>query len=102
MDTVGQWPAAAAMTGCTTLLVGLRPRLAALAWLPLAASALLALLGNLLSVPSRLQSLGIFRHVPDIGAPRPDAGALLLLCAVGAGLYLLGLIAAARRDIATG
>ncbi|WP_432973952.1 hypothetical protein [Dactylosporangium sp. CA-233914] len=98
----GQWPAAVAMTGCTTLVVGLRPRLAGLAWLPLAASALVALLGDLLSIPQRVQDLGLFRHVPDIAAPSPHTGALLLLVAAGAVLGVLGVAATTRRDITTG
>ncbi|WP_432839926.1 hypothetical protein [Dactylosporangium sp. CA-092794] len=98
----GQWPAAVAMTGCTTLVVGLRPRLAGLAWLPLAASALVALLGDLLGIPQRVQDLGLFRHVPDIAAPSPPTGALLLLVAVGAVLCMFGVAATTRRDITTG
>ncbi|MFD0522478.1 hypothetical protein [Paractinoplanes durhamensis] len=31
---IGQWPATAALTGCTVLLAGALPRLTALAWLP--------------------------------------------------------------------
>lgn len=97
---VGQWPAAVAATGCAALVIGLRPRRSALAWLPVAASALLALLGTLLGVPRRVQEWGLLRHVPDFAAPSPRVGALLLLLAVGAVLTGAGLLAAARRDVA--
>jgi ABC-2 type transport system permease protein len=99
---LGQWPAAVAATGCTVLVVGLRPRLAGLAWVPLVASGALALLGNLLDVPRRIQRLGFFQHVPDIAVPAPGIGALLVLLALGAALCLLGLLGATRREIVTG
>lgn len=98
----GQWPAALATAGCTALLVGLRPRLTSLAWLPLVASATLALLGDLLGVPHQIQDLGFFRHVPDVAGPDPQIGGLLLLTALGAGLCVLGVVGTIRRDIVTG
>jgi polyether ionophore transport system permease protein len=99
---LGQWPAAVAMTGCTALLIGLRPRLAGLAWLPLVASGGLALLGALLRIPQRIRDLGFFQHVPDIAAPDPHIGGLLLLFALGTGLCLLGIAGTTRREVTTG
>jgi ABC-2 type transport system permease protein len=99
---LGQWPTAAAMIGCATLLIGALPRLAALAWLPLAASSLLALLGNLLGVPDRIQDLGFFQHVPDIAAVDRPVGPLLWLAAAGTLLVLAGSAGAARRDLRAG
>jgi ABC-2 type transport system permease protein len=100
--TIGQWPAATALIGFTALLTGAVPRLTALAWLPLATSAALALLGDLLKVPRGVQNLGLFRHVPDVAAPHPSIAALLLIIGAGAGLGLIGLGAVSRRDLATG
>ncbi|WP_213452066.1 hypothetical protein [Rhizomonospora bruguierae] len=99
---VGQWPAAVATAGCAALLIGISPRLAPLAWLPLGASALLALLGNLLDVPQRVQDLGFFRHMPDVAGPDPRFGAPLVLIGLGVALSLAGIVATTRRDIATG
>ncbi|SNY59501.1 hypothetical protein [Paractinoplanes atraurantiacus] len=100
--TAGQWPAAAAITGCTVLLAGTAPRLTALAWLPLAVSAALALLGDLLEVPPRIQDLGLFGHVPDAAAADSTPVALLVLAGAGALMCLTGLIGMNRRDLVTG
>lgn len=99
---VGQWPAAMAAAGWTALLVGLRPRSAWLAWAPLAASGVLALLGGLLGVPQAIQDLGVFRHVPDPAAPSPDIGGLVILVIVAGVTTLAGLAAVTRRDTALG
>ncbi|GAA2713295.1 ABC transporter permease [Actinoplanes palleronii] len=100
--TVGQWPAAMASIGCATLLVGAFPRLSGLAWLPLLASSGLALLGELLGVPRRIQDLGFFRHVPDVAGPDPHVTPLLVLIAAGAVLVLLGAAGSTRRDLRAG
>jgi polyether ionophore transport system permease protein len=100
--TVGQWPAVIAMTGCTALLYGLRPRLVWLAWVPLAASGLLALLGGLLKVPQRVQDLGLLRHVPDVAGAHPQPTALLVLLGLGVLLCLVGLYSTTARDVRTG
>jgi ABC-2 type transport system permease protein len=98
---IGQWPATAAAAGLTALLVGRWPRATWLAWLPVAASGFLALLGDLLEVPEHVRDLSIFTHVPDVGSPRPGLGGLGLLLAVAIVSCLLGVAAMARRDIST-
>jgi ABC-2 type transport system permease protein len=98
---VGQWPAAMVTAGFAALLVGLRPRLAFLAWVPLVASGLLALLGDLLGVPQAMQDLGILRHVPDV-AVDPDPRALLVLVTVAAVTGLAGVVGTTRRDVTPG
>ncbi|MEU4164050.1 hypothetical protein [Actinoplanes sp. NPDC026670] len=100
--TIGQWPAAAAMAGLAALLAGLAPRLSGLAWLPLIASTGLAMLGDLLGVPDRIQDLGFFQHVPDVTTPNPDLGSLLLLVGAGLVLALSGGAAVTRRDLRAG
>jgi ABC-2 type transport system permease protein len=99
---LGQWPAAAAMAGCATLIVGLRPRLGWLAWLPLVASAFLALLGDLLRVPHAIERLGFFKHVPDIAGTHRSVAALLVLTAVALALSAGGVGGTLHRDITTG
>lgn len=96
---VGQWPAAVAAAGWTALVVGLRPRLSALAWLPLLLSGVLSLLGPLLGVPQRLQDVGFFGHVPDIASTRPDTSGLLVMLVVAGSTSALGLAAIAHRDL---
>jgi ABC-2 type transport system permease protein len=100
--TLGQWPAAAAVIGCTTLLAGTLPRRTVLAWLPVAASAALALLGDLLEVPERVQDLGFFGHVPDVAGAHPSPLALLVLTGLGVAACLAGLAGMARRDVLAG
>jgi ABC-2 type transport system permease protein len=99
--TMGQWPAVAVLAGWTALLAGAAPRLMPLAWLPLAAGAVLALLGDLLGVPRRVQDLGIFRHVPDAATASPPT-ALLLLSGIGVVLCGVGLVGATHRDLVAG
>lgn len=100
--TVGQWPATLAVTGWTALLAGLWPRASRLGWVPLIAGGTVALLGGLLGIPQRVRELGGFQHVPDIASPNPDFRELLLLLAFACGAFLLGIMGAARRDIAVG
>ncbi|MFI7540519.1 hypothetical protein [Actinoplanes sp. NPDC049599] len=98
----GQWPATAAMAGAAAMLAGLWPRALGVAWLPLAAGGVFALLGTLLEVPRRILDWGPFQQVPDPVAAHPDwwgLPALLLLAAVTAGI---GLLAAGRRDLLAG
>lgn len=100
--SAGQWPAAMACAGWTTLLIGVRPRWAWLAWAPVVAGGGLALLGRLLGVPRGVQRLGVFQHVPDLGAASPDLRALGLLLLVSGAACLLGVAGMARRDLAGG
>jgi ABC-2 type transport system permease protein len=98
----GQWPAVLAVAGWTTFLAGIRPRWTWLAWVPLVASATLALLGELLSVPQWIRSLGVFQHVPDVASQHPQVGGLLVLLAVASGTAVLGIAGIARRDVVLG
>jgi len=100
--TVGQWPAVVAAAGWTALLIGRSPRWHWLAWAPLLVGGTLALLGDLLSIPDWIQTLGIFQHVPDLALAGANAvGSLVLIAAAGAAC-LLGVIGSTRRDVATG
>jgi ABC-2 type transport system permease protein len=99
---IGQWPATMVAAGWTAFLIGFCPRLTWLAWLPLAVSGVLALLGQLVGIPQSVRDFGIFQHVPDIASPSPDVRGLLILLAVSAAACLLGLVGITRRDIITG
>jgi ABC-2 type transport system permease protein len=95
---LGQWPAVLALTGCCALLVGQFPRLAALAWLPLAASTTLTLLGQLLGAPDRLIGLSVFGHVGDGWWATATAPATRVLVAVTVLAVVAGLLGVSRRD----
>jgi ABC-2 type transport system permease protein len=96
---VGQWPAVLVLVGTATLCVGLLPRLSWLAWLPLVASGVLALLGDLLDVPQWLANTGVFRHVPDVSGTDQSFSALFVLVAVALVGWLAGIVGITRRDI---
>jgi ABC-2 type transport system permease protein len=100
--TIGQWPAAMVAAGWTAFLIGFRPRLTWLAWLPLIVGGVLALLGQLLGIPQSVRDFGVFQHVPDIASPSPDVRGLLILLTVSVVAFLLGLAGITRRDITTG
>jgi ABC-2 type transport system permease protein len=98
----GQWPAALAAAGWTAVLAGRWPRATWLAWVPLVAGSVLALLGQLLGIPQRVRNLGVFQHVPDVTAPNPSLLGLLVLLAVAGAAGVLGAAGTTRRDIIAG
>ncbi|MGD0607320.1 MAG: hypothetical protein ABSA53_27525 [Streptosporangiaceae bacterium] len=100
-QVIGQWPALLALVGLTGLAVGAGPRWRHLAWLPLALSAFLALLGKLLKLPKAVIDLGLFQHVPrlgSLGTPWPLAVLVALAALSAAG----GLCFFLTRDLANG
>jgi ABC-2 type transport system permease protein len=99
---VGQWPAALALAGWTALLAGRWPRATWLAWVPLVAGALLALLGDLLDVPRRVQDAGLFELVPGATLTRADVPGLVVLLAVAGATGALGVRGFVTRDVGTG
>lgn len=99
--SVGQWPATAAAAGWTALLAGRWPRLAGLAWAPLVASSVLALLGRLLKVPQPIQKLGVFQHVPDFYTTHSGGLGLAMLLAASVAMLLGGITGIVRRDLDT-
>lgn len=100
-ETVGQWPATVALAGATAMLVGVRPRLAALAWIPFGLSVLLTMLGTLLKLPDHVVRLGVFGHAPSSWTPSALTASLTLV-ASGVALAAIGMAGAARRDQVTG
>ena len=99
---VGQWPAVTAAAGWTAVLAGRWPRATWLAWTPLVASSVLALLGPLLDIPQHVRDLGVFQHVPDVTAPDPSIASLLVLLVLAGTAVVLGAVGTTRRDIITG
>ncbi|MEP6797295.1 MAG: hypothetical protein ABI890_04065 [Lapillicoccus sp.] len=102
---VSQWPAALAVAGWTALLLGLRPQLAWLAWVPLIVSGVLALLGQLLDISQGVRDLGLFQHTPDVASASTGIGdllGLLVLVAVAVLACLVALAGVTRRDVSAG
>jgi ABC-2 type transport system permease protein len=98
---LGQWPALLALSGLAGLAVAAGTRWRYLAWIPLAYSTFVALLGDLLKLPQPLIDLGLFRHVPELGSQtQPWAlGVLILLALVCSATSLRWF---AGRDLAAG
>lgn len=84
--TAGQWPAELTLVGITALIIGIRRRWSPLAWVPVAGSGVLVLMGSVLHAPHWLAATAVFSHVPDYASgAAPSAGVMLLLvCFVAA------------------
>ena len=92
-------PAIWVLTGVVVLLVGVAPRLAALAWGVLVALLLLGELGPLLELPEWAMNVSPFAHVPRIPGHAMDWTPVLLLTVLAAGLMAVGAAGLRRRDI---
>jgi ABC-2 type transport system permease protein len=92
-------PAVWLLTGVAVALIGLVPRASAAAWLVLAVCLVIGMFGQLLGLPSWVEDLSPFQHVPEYPAVAFDPVPLLVLTAVAAGLTALGLAGLRRRDI---
>ena len=93
-------PAVWVVVGAAVALFGLAPRAVTAAWGVLGACVLLTVLGPLLGLPGWVLDLSPFEHVPQLPAADFTAGPLAWLCAVAAGLTVLGMLAFSRRDLA--
>lgn len=87
------------LAGAARLLVGLSPRLAPLAWLPLLGAAVVLVFGDLLRLPQRLQDLSPFEHLALVPVQELRWGPVLAVAAVAALLSAAGQVAFARRDV---
>ena len=92
-------PAIWVLVGLTMALIGLAPRASAAAWGLLTISFVIAMFGQLLDLPTWLEDLSPFQHVPQIPAADFSLLPLLVLLAVAAALTAAGLAGLRRRDI---
>lgn len=92
-------PAIWALVGLAAALVGLTPRLSGLIWASLAVCFVIGMFGALLDLPSGVQNLSPFQHVPRYPAARVAVPPLAMLAAIAGGLTSLGLMGWRRRDI---
>jgi ABC-2 type transport system permease protein len=94
-----QLPATWVLAGLGTALVGLAPRLSALAWAALIGSVLLVELGALFGLSQWLVDLTPFGHVPKLPGAALAVAPVLGLTAVAAALAAAGLAGLRRRDM---
>jgi ABC-2 type transport system permease protein len=94
-----QLPAVLVLSGVAMALFGLLPRLTAVSWAALAASAFLVLFGPLLRLDQWLLDLAPFSHIPKVPGAEVAAAPLAWLLAVTAVLVAAGLAGFRRRDL---
>ena len=96
-----QLPAVAVLLGLAALLIGLRPRLAPLAWAAFAFSAVMAFFGPLLDLPEWVIEASPYTHLPQL--PQEPAQFLTygVLTAIALAFLGVGLIALRKRDVPT-
>jgi ABC-2 type transport system permease protein len=87
------------LSGIARLLVGINPRLAVLAWLPLVLAVVVMFFGDLLQLPQWLQDLSPFEHLALVPAESFEWAPFLALTLVAAVVSGAGQLAFARRDI---
>lgn len=87
------------LAAVTRLLVGVQPRLATLAWLPLVLAAVVMLFGAVFRLPQWLQDLSPFEHLALAPAEPFRWAPFLVLAAVAASVSAAGQLAFRRRDI---
>ncbi|MGY4645086.1 ABC transporter permease [Cellulomonas sp. URHB0016] len=94
-----QVPAVLVVVGFMTALYGWVPRLVVLGWALVVWSVLVGLLGELLGLPSWLQQLSPFAHVPGYPLEDVTAGPLLVLAGIAVVLAAFGVLGFRRRDV---
>ena len=92
-------PAVWVLTGVVMLLYGLAERWTALAWAVLVAVLVVGEFGPLMDLPDWTLRISPFDHLPGLPGGAFDAGPLLWLTALAAGLIGVGTIAYGRRDV---
>ncbi|MGI9001487.1 MAG: ABC transporter permease [Pseudonocardia sp.] len=92
-------PAVLVVAGVATALVGLVPRLSALAWVVLGYALLAGLLGALLGLPDWALKLSPFGLIPALPAADFDVAPLAGLTLLAAGLVAAGFVGFRQRDL---
>jgi polyether ionophore transport system permease protein len=92
-------PAIWVFVGLTMALIGLVPRASAAAWGLLTVSFVIAMFGQLLDLPTWVEDVSPFQHVPQLPAADFTVVPLVVLLAIAGGLTAAGLAGLDRRDI---
>ncbi len=98
-SALAQLPGVLVLVGAAAALVGLAPRWAGLAWVPLGWAVLTGMFGALLRLPDPALWLSPLSWVPKVPAADLDVVPLLVLTVVGAGLVAAGAVGYRRRDV---
>ena len=94
-------PAVLVVAGLVVAVFGILPnRAVAIAWTAVALFFLMAQLGPLLDLPQAVLDLSPFTHIPAVPAAELTVLPLVVLFAVAAGLFVIGLAGFRRRDLA--
>jgi ABC-2 type transport system permease protein len=88
-----------ALSAVARLLVGVAPRAATLAWLPLVLATVVMLFGSLLRLPQWVQDLSPFEHLALVPAQDFRWLPVAAVLVAAAGLSAAGQVAFARRDV---
>ena len=91
-------PAVLVLIGAAAALFGLAPWAALLAWGLLAVVAVIGFFGELLQLPTWVERLSPFEHLPAVPAEDLSAGPLVALTLIAAALAAGGLWGLRRRD----
>jgi ABC-2 type transport system permease protein len=93
-------PAVWVLVGLVVVLVGVFPRATVVAWGALGVCFVIGMFGQLLDLPTWVQDVSPFQHVPQYPVADIDPVPLVLLCAVAVALTAAGLAGLRRRDLA--
>jgi ABC-2 type transport system permease protein len=99
VGTLAFTPAVWSLVGVTTAVIGLTPRAVGVPWALLGACFVIGMFGQLLDLPTWLQDVSPFQHVPAYPAADLELVPLVVLAAVAAGLTAIGLAGFRRRDL---
>ena len=92
-------PAVWLLVGAAVALFGLAQRAYALVWAPFAWIVVVAMVGPLLGLPEWTMDADPFAYVPRMPAEEFAAGPLLVMTAIAAALFAVGLAGFRRRDL---
>jgi ABC-2 type transport system permease protein len=92
-------PAVLLLAGVAVALLGVAPRLASLAWLPVTWAVIAVAFGPLLNLPDWALKVSPFAWLPRVPDEPVDWVPLALLTVVAAVLVALGLAGFRRRDV---
>ncbi|MFD5869258.1 ABC transporter permease [Corynebacterium sp. NPDC060344] len=95
----GQWPAAVAAAGIAIAFAAALPKVAWLAWLPVAWSGVTSFFGGIFGYPDWLMDVSLFAHAPHAADGTVDWTGSIILVALGVLGVVLGAVAVAKRDL---
>jgi ABC-2 type transport system permease protein len=92
-------PAVWVLVGLSAALVGIAPRATVVAWGALGVCFVIGMFGQLLDLPTWVQDVSPFQHVPAYPVTDLEPVPLLLLLVLAAALTAAGLAGLRRRDL---